>query len=316
MHMNKKIKLELFLNPVAGKGQALKTYHKLVPLLKQKKIAYQTTVSQHPQEFIDLAYRYANRKHEASEFLIVIGGDGSLNQVLNGVKHSAHPDTPLTYLPAGSGNDFARAAGLTKNIHHLVDNLLVQPRIEKIDCGAYRQAGEAEVHYFVNNLGIGFDANVVHRSNAEALKSHLNKINLGHLIYGLNTVLALANQDTFAVTVKNKQKSVRYGDAYFATTTNHPYFGGGVAILPKANIYNHKLDTVIVEKPSLFKFAFLFAKLFINGSHVNDPHFHYLEADEIWVQTRKPELAQLDGENLPRKSYHLKFKVDHFYLIK
>lgn len=314
--MNKKIKLQLFLNPVAGKGQAMKVYRKLIPLLKQKRIAFQTTVSRRPGELIELAHHYGDQEHSPNEFLIVIGGDGSLNQVLNGVKHSAHPDTPLTYLPAGSGNDFARAAGLTRNIDQLLKNLLHGPQIEKMDCGSYTEEGKAETHYFVNNLGIGFDGNLVHRSNQEALKERLDRINLGHIIYVINGFIALLSQDTFVVTVKSKHRAVRYGDAYFVTTTNHPYFGGGIAIMPKANLHSHKLDTVIVEKRNVFSFLLLFAKVFTNGSHVKDPRFHYVEADEISVRTHKPELAQLDGEDLPRKSYHLKFKIDHFYLIR
>lgn len=314
--MNEKIRLQLFLNPVAGKGQAIKAYRRLIFLLKQKKIAYQTTVSQRPGEFINLAQHYGDQKHDSNEFLIVIGGDGSLNQVLNGIKHSAHPDTPLTYLPAGSGNDFARAAGLTPNVQQLVENLMQGPQIEKIDCGSYREEGKPETHYFVNNLGIGFDGNLVHRSNTEALKERLDRINLGHIIYVINGFLALVDQDTFTVTVKSKNRAVRFGDAYFVTTTNHPYFGGGIAIMPKANLHSHKLDTVIVEKTNVFSFLYLFAKVFTNGSHVGDPHFHYVEADEIVVKTHKPELAQLDGEDLPRKGYHLKFRIDHFYLIK
>lgn len=314
--MKQEIKLQLFLNPVAGKGQARKSYHQLVSLLKKKRIAYQTTISKKPQEFIALARDYANQKRDPNEFLIVIGGDGSLNEVLNGVKHSAHPDTPFTYLPSGTGNDFARAAGLTKNIPQLVRKLLTKPTIQKIDCGSYQEVGKTQIHYFVNNLGIGFDGNLVHQSNAATLKARLNKINLGNLIYAINGFRALASQDTFAVTVKSKDRAVRYGDAYFATTTNHPYFGGGIAIMPKANLQSHKLDTVIVEKRSLLKFLLLFGKVFTNGSHVYDPAFHYVEADEIEVKTHKPELAQLDGEDLPKKPYHLKFKVDHFYLIK
>lgn len=314
--MKQKIKLQLFLNPVAGNGQAMKSYHKLVQLLKEKGIAYQTTVSKRPQQFIDLARSYANQKHNANELLIVIGGDGSLNEVLNGVKQSAHPDTPFTYLPSGTGNDFARAAGLTKNIPQLVRKLLTHPTIQKIDCGSYQEVGQTQTHYFVNNLGIGFDGNLVHHSNAAALKIRLNKIKLGHLIYVINGFKVLANQDTFAVTVKSKHHAVRYGDAYFATTTNHPYFGGGVKIMPKASLDSHKLDTVVVEKRSLLKFLLLFGKVFTNGSHIHDPAFHYVEADEIEVQTHKPELAQLDGEDLPKKPYHLKFKADQFYLIK
>lgn len=314
--MSASTQFNLFLNPVAGKGRALKAYHQLVPLLEQKGIAFKTIVSREPGEFIDLAKRYGDQSHHAREFLIVIGGDGSLNQVLNGIKRSARPDTPFTYLPAGTGDDFARAAGVTTDMHQLVKDLTKPPVIERIDCGSYTEAGDPQKHYFVNNLGIGFDGNLVHHSNAQTLKERLNKVHLGYLIYLINGFDVLSHQDTFDVVAKSKDKTLHFADAYFATTTNHPYFGGGIKIMPKASLYSHKLDTVIVEKHTIAKFLYLFGKVFTNGSQVNDRDFHYLEAKEIWVRTHQPELAQLDGEDLPDKSYDLHFKVDHFYLLR
>ena len=126
----------------------------------------------------------------------------------------------------------------------------------------------------------------------------------------------MAQQNTFTVTVKTKDKTLRYGDAYFVTTTNYPYFGGGFAILPKADVYSHHFDTVIVEKPSLSKFIFLFSKLLKDGSHVNAPQFHYVEAKEIQIETKKPEFAQIDGEDVAAQGFKVKFKIDHLNLLK
>ncbi len=129
-------------------------------------------------------------------------------------------------------------------------------------------------------------------------------------------VQALARQDTFQVTIKTNKKEVHFNDAYFVTTTNHPYFGGGFAILPKANVYSHVLDTVIVEKPSLSKFVRMFSKLLKDGSHVNAPEFHYVEGEEILVKTNTPEFAQIDGENIEKQNFEVKFKISQFNLLK
>lgn len=126
----------------------------------------------------------------------------------------------------------------------------------------------------------------------------------------------MTKQNTFTVVVKTPEQTIQYDNAYFATTTNHPYFGGGFAILPKANIHNHELDTVIVEKPSLSKFIFLFAKLIKDGSHVNAPEFHYVEAQKIHVETKEAEFAQIDGEDIDAQKYEVNFRLDHFNLLK
>lgn len=310
-------KLYLLVNLIAGNNRGKKTYLQLITILKKKQINYHVEISSYPGKIVKLAKAYADKKHTNSEILVVIGGDGSFNQALNGVKKSLHPNTPLAYLPAGTGNDFARAAHLTTDPDLFINNLLKNHQITKVDCGSYSSLNKNAIkHYFVNNYGIGFDANVVHQSNKQQMKKVLNKLQLGNLIYGFNVLNVLRKQDIFTVTVKSNDKKYTFHNAYLVTTTNHPYFGGGVPILPKANIYNHVLDTVIVQKPSLAKFIFLFAKMLKDGSHMSDPHFHYIESKEIIVKADNPEYTQIDGEDTEKIPHSVKFMVDSFYLIK
>lgn len=315
--MSKKINVHLLVNEVAGNGNAIKANTELHTVLNKLNIPFDQQKSNYPGELTKLACEYANNNPAKNNILIVIGGDGSFNEVLNGIKQSHYPETPITYFSAGTGNDFARGAGLTDDPFQLINNLLQDPEPEKVDCGYFTSnIAEMPSGYFVNNFGIGFDAFVVHQSNHTSLKKKLNHINSGNLIYGLNVVKALINQKTFAVTVKTADQTLRYGDAYLVTTTNHPYFGGGFAILPKADIYSHHLDTVIVEKPNLNRTLFLFGKLITNGSHVTAPEFHYVEAKEIQVETKKPEYAQIDGEDVDKQNFKVNFKINHFNLLK
>lgn len=309
------IKITLLVNETAGNGNAKTAFNKTKQILDTQHISYQVMKSNYPGELINLARNYANQDHNENDYLIVIGGDGSFNQALNGIKKSNHPFTPLSYLPAGTGNDFARAANISSDPKKLVQNLLSHPHFQQVDCGKFRTSQKNDWNYFVNNFGIGFDAYVVHKSNHEQFKKFLNKINLGKLIYASNIVNALHSQDTFKVQVKTDSAKYSFNDAYFVTTTNHPYFGGGIAILPKANIHSHVLDTVIVEKPALSKFIRLFLHLLKDGSHVNDPQFHYVEAKEIHVKTESPEYGQIDGEDTKKQLFDLEFQIDCFNLI-
>lgn len=163
------------------------------------------------------------------------------------------------------------------------------------------------MRYFVNNLGIGFDAYVVNKTNHSKLKTKFNKINIGNLTYGINIVQALKGQDNFKVRISTNGHTSYYEHAYLVTTTNHSYFGGGVPILPIASIHNYQLDIAIVEKPNLAKFIYLFSKLLINGSHMKSKQFYYFESSAIEVKTDDPEYDQLDGEELSKRKFHLKF---------
>lgn len=88
---------------------------------------------------------------------------------------------PLAYFPAGTGNDFARAAKLETDSLKLIRHLKNNPTVTKVDCGKYHDLINGEIRYFVNNLGIGFDAYVVNKTNHSKLKTKFNKINIGNL---------------------------------------------------------------------------------------------------------------------------------------
>lgn len=231
------------------------------------------------------------------------------------LKTSNHPETPITYLPAGSGNDFARAAHLSKKPEELVNRLLQNLDYHPVGCGKFISSlKNNRPYYFVNNFGIGFDAFVVYSSNHQKMKEKLNKLHLGNLIYASNIINVLCRQDTFSVKVRKDNHILQYDDVYFVTTTNHPYFGGGFAILPSANIHSHHLDAVVVQKPSLHKFIRLFAKLLKDGSHVYDPHFHDIAGSKIEIVTSKPEYGQIDGQDQKKQKFKVAFQIDSFNL--
>lgn len=309
-------KVHLLVNLKSGSDKGAKALKEIEAVLKKEKLAYNIQISTYPGQLVPIATKTANEINNNHECIVVVGGDGSLNQALNGVKSSLHPDTPLAYFPAGTGNDFARAAKLQNNPLKFIKKIKNHPTVTNVDCGRYQDLLTGEEKYFVNNLGIGFDAFVVNKTNHSKLKTKFNKINIGNLTYGINIAQALKKQDNFKVKILTNEHTYSYDHAYLVTTTNHPYFGGGVPILPIANIYNHKLDIAIVEKPNLAKFLYLFSKLLLNGSHMQSKQFHYFEANKIEVETYQAEYGQLDGEELNRRKFHLKFEVDHFKLLK
>ncbi|MGF0050165.1 diacylglycerol/lipid kinase family protein [Lactobacillus johnsonii] len=309
-------KIHLLVNLKSGSNRGEKALKQIETVLKNEKMDYDIHISNYPGQLVPIATKVANEISSRNEYVIVVGGDGSLNQALNGVKNSEQPNTPLAYFPAGTGNDFARAAKLETDPLKLIRHLKNNPTVTKVDCGKYHDLINGETRYFVNNLGIGFDAYVVNKTNHSKLKTKFNKINIGNLTYGINIVQALKGQDNFKVRVSTNGHTSYYEHAYLVTTTNHPYFGGGVPILPIASIHNHQLDIAIVEKPNLVKFIYLFSKLLINGSHMKSNQFHYFESSAIEVKTDDPEYGQLDGEELSKRKFHLKFEVDHFDLLQ
>lgn len=304
------MRVHLLVNLLAGSGRARKTFEKTERLLAAQKIPYSVKISNYAGEMVSMAEITSDLLMDRqNEPLIVIGGDGSLNQALNGVKRSKNSAQPICYLPAGTGNDFARGAKLNTDPAHIVAALL-DPHIQPTDCIRYENLKTGESGYFVNNLGIGFDAYVVQKSNHSPLKKEL-----GHLIYGVNVLSALKNQKTFPVKVVENGQTHQFDNAFLLTTTNHPFFGGGVKILPQTNPFNRKIAVIVIQKPKTSMFLRAAGHLLTDGQHVKYPFFHYYFADEAEVDNGKQEFGQLDGEELGQHAFSLKFTINRFNLL-
>lgn len=309
--MSKPMRVHLLVNPVAGKGKAKKALARLLTVLDEKNIYYLIRYSEFPGEMTELARTSANLlAGSKDEKLLIVGGDGSLNQAVNGVKKSDYPDQPLCYVPSGTGNDFARAIRLLFDPEKIVAHLQKQTYVRNVVCGHYVNLKDNSERYFINNLGIGIDANIVQKSNHSKLKKYL-----GSMIYVSNGLSAYREQDQFPIAVTVDGVTHHFEHGFLLSTTNHPYCGGGVPLLPQADPFNDALDTVVVETPKTKQLFRAVYELVHDGSHVNEPFFHYYESNRIEVQSFAPEYGQLDGEELGRHPFHFLFTTSSFKLI-
>lgn len=305
------MEVHLLVNLLAGSGRAAKTFARVKKLLQERGVKYSVKISNYAGEMVSMAQISSDLlSNRPQDLLAVIGGDGSLNQALNGIKHSHHPQQPIFYFPSGTGDDFARANRLTTDPSAAVDRLL-HPQVEAIDCIHYRNLKSGQDGYFVNNLGIGFDAYVVQKSN----RSHLKK-ELGHAVYGLNTVTAIFKQKLFACTIHDHQRTLKFHHVFLLTMTNHPYFGGGIKILPAASPHNHQIGVIVSERPHLKQALPVAIHLLTDGKHVDYPFFHYHFTDHLTVEnTGQPQYGQLDGEELGWHNFKISYRISSFNLL-
>ena len=122
-------KIHLLVNLKSGSNKGEKALKQIETVLKAEKINYDIHISHYPGQLVPIATKIVNEISSRNEYVIVIGGDGSLNQALNGVKNSEQPNTPLAYFPAGTGNDFARAAKIETDPLKLIKHLKNNPTI-------------------------------------------------------------------------------------------------------------------------------------------------------------------------------------------
>ncbi|KAF1296400.1 diacylglycerol kinase [Enterococcus sp. JM4C] len=309
------------INPTAGSGSAEKIVARIIDIASTRGFPYTTYYTQfagHEQQIAqDLAKETlipwkADNLSELDEdttfpLLVVIGGDGTLHQVVNAFYHLA-VEIPVAYVPAGSGNDFARGIGLPKEAEKAFWQIVKTPFPREVSLIAYDEKIQEERGVVMNNVGIGLDAAIVHATNDSATKKRLNKYNLGSLAYIASIIKVLFMQKGFPIMVDINGQQKNFAKAFLCTTTNHPYFGGGVAIAPTANAEKNQLDFVLVERINLFKIFWLII-LLLQKKQMNSKYFHHFTANKLRIVSTMPQYGQADGEVMGSRSFDIYFSM-------
>lgn len=304
-----KRKYFFIVNPAAGSGNADKAWKQIQHKLNELHVVYQFCYTSHPHEELKLAQKFSQSKFDEDTILVIVGGDGTLHEALNGL-YQIKADETVGYIPCGSGNDFARAAKLPFEPLKALDFLLNQKRATAIDIGVYHESNRNITRLFTNNLGIGFDARTAYQTNKSTSKKVINKTSLGVSSYVVSAINALFKQKPFTVSLELGTKKQTIKNAFLTTTTNHPYFGGGVPIMPEVKMTDGKLDLVIVQKKNLLSFISIFAMMLLPGeAYTRRKIFHHYQASAFKMQIPSTQYGQADGEVLQPGPFDLEFSI-------
>lgn len=239
--------------------------------------------------------------------IIICGGDGTLNEGLNGVIESFKNglgDSPDAYdwekiaqikvgvLPSGSGNDFAKTIHVTKELEYL-KNLIAQQRSQLIDIGwvSFFNPDQQPSHrYFINITDVGM--------GGEAVLKLQNKIPL--VGPDINYFWAITSTLATYEKVKIKAHGDNFsweGKAINFVVANGKYFGNGLGVAPDATITDGKFDIVIIGDVSLLDY-FKNLGTVKKCEKVAHPEVHYYQMDKVTIEsmeTRKISI-DMDGE--------------------
>ncbi len=296
----KKPILHIIVNPQAGSGNAKKTLEIVHTYLKNNQITYHTYLTEYPghekkitQKLIDTVLVPWQEDIFLEALLLVIGGDGTLHEVTNTLYD--YPNIPIAYLPGGSGNDFARGLSLTRKTEKDLARLVSVRKPTEIQLIATNFKSHTSPQVVLNNIGIGLDAHIVSTANNSKTKGWLNKIHLGSLAYLASVFSVLSKQKAFPITFETSDKKHVFQKAYLCSITNHPYFGGGIAIDPTANIKSSEMSVVVLEKVNIFIIIYLVTRLLMR-KHLNSKYIHHFKTNTLKIITNESEYCQTDGE--------------------
>lgn len=295
------MKYYFIVNPKARSGMGEMIWKGIEPELKKQRIDYQCflTVRRKHASLIAAEITGDGKKHT----LVVLGGDGTLNEVVNGI---AFPEkVTVGYIPIGSSNDFARGFGLEKDPGRALKRILDPGEIRKLDIGEI--TGGNRVRRFAVSCGIGFDAGVCHEVCVSKWKRILNRIGLGKLCYAVVALDRLKKDRPVTMTVMLPDGEKRiFEKTYFAAFMNLPFEGGGFKFSPAADPADGMLDVVVVNGIGIPQILFLLPLAFA-GKHVNFKGISIIRCSDICIECSEPLPLHTDGEpGFPRRDIRVR----------
>jgi len=261
------------VNPASAGGRALEALPEVHATLDRLGAAHRTITTRS----IDHAYQEAGRAATAGETVAALGGDGLLRPLAGALKGT---DSALALIPCGRGNDLARVLGVPTDPAEAA-GIAVDAEERLLD------VANVDGTPFMGIASFGFDSD----ANRIANEAKLVKGNAVY-VYAALRALAAWKPAAFTVTVDGQPHDVT---GYTVAVGNSKAYGGGMFILPQAELDDGKLDVMLAKTASKLRFLVELPKVF-NGTHGESEHVEFLRGAEIEVSSDRPFVIYADGD--------------------
>ncbi len=263
----------LLVNPASAGGKALDALPTVHETLDALGAPHRTVLTRS----IEHAEQEATAAAAAGETVVAVSGDGLLRPIAAALKNT---ESAVALIPCGRGNDFARVLGVPSE-----PGAAARVAVE----GAERLVDVASVDGtpFVSIASFGFD------SDANRIANNTKRIK-GDAVYLYAALRALAawKPAAFSVTVDG---TLHQATGFSVVVGNSKAYGGGMYILPQAELDDGRLDVLIAKETSKLTFLRELPKIF-KGTHVNSPHAEFMRGEVIEVATDRPFVIYADGD--------------------
>ena len=298
----------IIINPASRSGHGMQIWKSLLPIIEYKKVNYKAYFTKKCGDAAFIADKIATMNPFLQGIqLIVLGGDGTLNEVLQGIHDYEH--TLIGYIPTGSSNDFARDLGISSDPATALTNILEKTTIKQLDLGllTYKNGivlnsdtsvidSSYERRLFNVSSGIGFDAAVCEQALSSKIKRTCNHLGLGKLSYlGIALTKLLQNKPVSCDVYLDDSAPIHYDNLLFAAAMIHKYEGGGFMFCPNADASDQRLDLCIAHDITFSRAARILPTAF-SGKHIDFSEVSILQAHTIRFCSSTPLLVHTDGE--------------------
>lgn len=278
------MKYVFIVNPLAGDQNTASKLQEIIQTLPEKEEC-ELYVTQGPNDATNYVKQWCQTHQEEVRF-IACGGDGTLNEVLNGAVHQ--PNVSVTCYPCGSGNDFVKVFGGKEQFQDIAS--LLHAPTQKLDLLKVKD------RYSNNVINFGFDTTVAITINEERAKTgHGNK---NAYTKGIIRALIKSMNNSCKVYVDDELINPS-GKALLCTVANGQYVGGSFRCAPRAKTDDGLIDVCLIKPISRLRFVRIL-KPYTNGQHLDDPNMQdiitYRRCKKVRVIAPEGFAYSLDGE--------------------
>ncbi len=275
------------VNPASANGSTRRRWPEIAHRAAELGLTGESLLSERPGHAGELARRAAEG---GARLVVAVGGDGTVNEVVNGLL-AVDGDCPeLAVIPRGTGTDFVRHFGIPTKLEGAVE-VALSGGTRPIDAGRIRYrswSGENVTTHFVNSASAGMSGAVAQRANASS-KALGGKASF---LYATLAVFARWHASEMEVEVDAERRS---GLMYDAIVANCRYLGGGMAMTPDAVPDDGLLDVLLIGDITRRDLALTLPKVY-RGTHLPHPKAEALRGSRVAVRSDTPLPVELDGE--------------------
>jgi YegS/Rv2252/BmrU family lipid kinase len=274
------------VNPASANGSTGRRWPEIARAAAAAGLQGATLFSERPGHLGELARAAAG---DGADLLVVVGGDGSVNEVANGLVGLEQQPT-VAIVPRGTGWDFVRTFGIPRQIEAAAE-IALRGETRSIDLGrvTYRAwSGAGETAVFANVASAGMSGAIAQRAN------ETTKALGGKASYLLATVRVFSRWKPSDVHVR-VDGEVRSGPMLDVVVANGRYFGGGMRMCPDAEPDDGLFDVLTIGDVSKADFMRTMPKIY-RGTHLPHPKAELLRGATVEIEAETPVPIELDGE--------------------
>ena len=269
---DKELQIGFIINPISGITNKLNYDIKIDKYFMGSKIKPIIEFTKRGGHATEIAIKFVNQSLDA---IVVIGGDGTVNEVVNGIGDSG---IPMGIVPSGSGNGLARHIGVSLNFRRALE-IIKQGFVQSIDII------EINDKLSINVSGLGFDALVAHKFQ------NIDKRGLVSYIKIIVSEFMVYKPQRYKITIDGKKIE---RDAFLISIANSSQFGNNAFISPNASLLDGKMDICIV-KPFLKIESPLVIEQLMTGRLDKGRYLEVIRAKEV-VISQDSDVFHIDGD--------------------